>query len=383
MNIFFSWQSDTSLKNNKNFIEDCIKVAIKEVNSENKFLVDFQLDKDTTGEPGNPEIIKTILDKIDNCKIFVCDLSIINQDYAGKKTPNPNVIFELGYAIKSLGWEKVICVVNQEYGVLENMPFDIRHRRLLAYNLSIKDKKVERRKIIDAIKLNINILKERGLIHDELDDYFKCDIDTEFITICNHLRKVVLEKKDNNLLNDIGVILNLDHDELISRIANRKVLGFHLFKHFELNVQSTKKLIDNVVSVSNFKKEKLVILVKLKEWLEWYNKFTNSRTFNDLFLKQERSETYKLISSNDPKLADRLILGRLLPDNKVSVEDFGDISFKPRIKDAVYYHQINPVHLKNYSNLLYSFVQITNEWLDKTGGEFILDTHKQFEIKQQ
>lgn len=97
MTIFFSWQSDLNLKNNKNFIEGCIKTAIDEFNMENKFLVDFVLDKDTSGEPGNPEIINTILNKIDNSRMFVCDLSIINSDYHGRKTPNPNVIFELGY----------------------------------------------------------------------------------------------------------------------------------------------------------------------------------------------------------------------------------------------------------------------------------------------
>lgn len=106
MNIFFSWQSDLNLKNNKNFIEDCIKTAIKELNDEKNYLIDFNLDKDTSGEPGNPEIINTILNKIDNSRIFICDLSIINKDFQGRKTPNPNVIFELGYAIKSLGWEK-------------------------------------------------------------------------------------------------------------------------------------------------------------------------------------------------------------------------------------------------------------------------------------
>lgn len=381
MKVFFSWQSDLNLKNNKNFIENCIKTAIKEFNFENKFLADFQLDKDTTGEPGNPEIINTILNKIDGSRVFICDLSIINREYQGRKMPNPNVVFELGYAIKSLGWEKIICVVNQEYGLSEEMPFDIKHRRLLVYNLSLKDKKNEQRKIVDAIKLNINILKERGLLYDELEDYFKRDIDTEFIAISNHLRKIILEKIDKNLLKDVGLVLNLTQEELFNRINNRNIIGFHLFKHFEVNAQSIKKMIDNIMSVLNFKKEKIVTLVKFKEWLERYNKFNNSRTYDDLFIKKEKDENYKLVSSNNQELPDRLILGRILPDKKLIVEDFGDIRFKPRIKDAVNYHQINQKYLNDYSNLLFSFIQISNEWLDKTGGEFVIDTYNHFEMK--
>ncbi|WP_418124406.1 hypothetical protein ACNFU2_07025 [Chryseobacterium sp. PTM-20240506] len=381
MKIFFSWQSNLNLKNNKNFIEECIKTAIKELNSENQHLVDFYLDKDTTGEPGNPEIINIILNKIDNSKLFICDLSIINKDSQNRKMPNPNVIFELGYAIKSLGWEKIICISNQEFGSSEDMPFDIKHRRNLVYNLSTKDKKNERRKIINAIKYNINILKERGLLHDELDDYFKRDIDTEFITICNHLRKIVFEIKNENLLIDVSNLLNLSANEINNKINNKKIIGFHLFKHFEVNGQTVKKLIDSIISISNFKKEKIVTLIKFKNWLDWYNKFNNERLYNDLFIKLEKVDNYKIVTSNNKDLPDRIILGKLLPENKMIVDDFGDIGTTHKIENSIYYHKINPAHLNNYVKLLYNFIEITNEWLDKTGSEFILDTYNHFEFK--
>ncbi|MDD2931546.1 MAG: hypothetical protein PHO39_07740 [Fermentimonas sp.] len=381
MTIFFSWQSDLNLKSNKNFIEGCIKTAIGEFNKENKLLVDFTLDKDTSGEPGNPEIINTILNKIDNSRMFICDLSIINYDYHGRKTPNPNVIFELGYAIKSLGWEKIVCIVNQEFGLVEDLPFDIKHRRLIGYNLNSKDKQVEKKKIVAAIKSNLTILRDRGLLHDELEDYFKRDIDTEFLTITNHLRKIVLNESSSNLLSDTGLVFNLSKEMLKDNIANRDILGFHLFKNFELNAQSLKKQIDNIISVSNFKKEKLVALVKFKEWLDWYNAFTNGRKYSDLFIKGNEAVGFKTISSNNPKLPDRIILGKLLPNDKLMVADFGDIKLKDRVQHSTHLHQVNQKHLDDYSKLIFSFIEITNEWLDKTGGEFIVDTFNQFEMK--
>lgn len=381
MNIFFSWQSDLDQKNNKNFIEDCIKIAIKEFNKENKYLVDFNLDKDTSGEPGNPEISNLILNKIDNSRIFICDLSIINKDYIGRKTPNPNVIFELGYAIKSLGWEKIICIVNEEHGKSEVLPFDIKHRRLLSYDLSIKEKSKEKRKIVEAIKSNINILKERGLLFDEIEDYFKKDIDTEFLTIINHIRKIIYSEFDKNLLLDAGKVLNLEKEELVTNIKRKNILGFHLFKNFELNSKSIKRQIDNITSISNFKKEKIVTLMKFKEWLDWYNVFTDGRTFNDLFIQKNKAKNYELIMSKNQELPNRIILGKLLPENQILVYDFGDILLKDRINTATNYFDINEIHLEKYSNLLFNFIEITNEWLDKTGGQFIIDTFNQFEMK--
>ena len=38
----------------------------------------------------------------------MADVTIINHDYTGRKTPNPNVMLELGYAIKALGWQRIL-----------------------------------------------------------------------------------------------------------------------------------------------------------------------------------------------------------------------------------------------------------------------------------
>lgn len=93
-------------------------------------------------------------------------------------------------------------------------------------------------------------------MHDELEDYLKRDIDTEFLTIVNHLRKIVLKSFNKNLLLDTGILLNLNKQEILDSITNRDILGFHLFKNFEINSQTLKKQIDNIISISGFKKKK-------------------------------------------------------------------------------------------------------------------------------
>jgi hypothetical protein len=68
--------------------------------------------------------------------IFICDVSIINQGTKeeGRLTPNPNVLIELGYAFKALGPHRIIMVMNTAFGTVEQLPFDLRLKRVLPYN---------------------------------------------------------------------------------------------------------------------------------------------------------------------------------------------------------------------------------------------------------
>lgn len=57
--IFYSWQSNLPNKDNRNFIESCIKKAIKN-DSSNSISIGYSLDKDTLNEFGSPDIPNTI-----------------------------------------------------------------------------------------------------------------------------------------------------------------------------------------------------------------------------------------------------------------------------------------------------------------------------------
>ena len=146
--VFYSWQFDLPNSTNRGFIEDCLERAIKELKAEGQLRVEPCLDRDTLNVPGSPDISATIFDKIESAALFVCDASIINKGTAGRLTPNPNVLIELGYAVKTLGWNRVICVFNTVTGKIEDLPFDLRHRRVRAYRLEEKQEKAEQRKML-------------------------------------------------------------------------------------------------------------------------------------------------------------------------------------------------------------------------------------------
>lgn len=136
-NIFYSWQTDTISTTNRNFIEDSLKKAIKDVN--NRLSLPLQLDKDTANREGSPDIVRTILEKIDECLLFVADISITGQfnSHSGvnRCMPNANVLYELGYAQGVLGESNIIMIFNEATGRIDDLPFDLRGRRITKYFL--------------------------------------------------------------------------------------------------------------------------------------------------------------------------------------------------------------------------------------------------------
>ena len=146
--VFYSWQADLSNETNRGFIENCLRRAIKELKAEGKLRVDARIDRDTEDMSGSPDIAAAIFEKIESCALFVCDVSIINKGASGRSTPNPNVLIELGFAVKALGWNRVVCILNQSTGEIADLPFDFRHRRVRVYRLNDGEEKSDATKLL-------------------------------------------------------------------------------------------------------------------------------------------------------------------------------------------------------------------------------------------
>jgi hypothetical protein len=164
--IFYSWQSDVT--DTKKLITKCLDKATKNLKVKLKTeLIEIELDRDTKGKTGTPDIAETIMEKIDSADIFIGDVTLINSEQIAdgktKPTSNPNVLFELGYAVKSLGWDRVICLNDNSVNNIEQLPFDIRSRRVSGFNDRDQDKLIQLLEI--AIKVIIEnydkIIKDR------------------------------------------------------------------------------------------------------------------------------------------------------------------------------------------------------------------------------
>ena len=158
--VFYSWQSDRPEDLWHYFIRDASNLALKNIGLECEVEESPRLDHDTKNGSGMPEIAATIFTKILDASFFLADLTYISQTDSGKKLPNPNVLVELGFAAKALGWERIICVMNEEFGERADQIFNVRHRRFpIGYTLSSSnDRKREIAPLSASIKKAIKAL---------------------------------------------------------------------------------------------------------------------------------------------------------------------------------------------------------------------------------
>lgn len=143
--IFYCWENN--IPKQKNIIEKIIKKSIKDLKKEDSTTI-IELDRDTKNKIGAVDIVNTIFHKINESDLFIADVSFVNIN----KTPNPNVLIELGYAINHLGNERIILLFNSAKGKPEKLPFDINKMRVLSFNLKrIEQFEIELKHAIKSI----------------------------------------------------------------------------------------------------------------------------------------------------------------------------------------------------------------------------------------
>lgn len=164
--IFYSWQSD--LPETKATVRWALDRAAKALNREGDVAEAVRVDEATDKVAGWPDIATTILDKIAGCGVFVADLTPINGPEADARlTPNPNVMFELGYALGTgAGRMRIVCVVNKSYlpdGDLKELPFDVRGARPVTFTLEDPDQRGATRGTEDPVRTDTRNALARDL----------------------------------------------------------------------------------------------------------------------------------------------------------------------------------------------------------------------------
>lgn len=379
LKIFYSWQSDLPKNQNLNFIETSIKDALKKLRQQKPISLDIKLDKATRNLAGSPDIAESIFGKIGNSNIFIADISIINKDYELRKTPNPNVLVELGYAARSLGWEKIICVYNKDFGNYNDLPFDLRNRRILDYT-SKNGKDELSRKIESAI----SEMNKKGNLTNKILDFLKKDIDNEILGLLSHLLLIVNDNSKQDLFAAIQGFLNMSQQDLYEELRDKKILGFYLLKLFNEYENKIYNHINKALSSPYYNREVLNSLIDIYEWFAEYDKFKRNY-FSQLFIKsEEKDDRFIVVKGSEIKsnnLPERYILMEKLDDEKGIVRNYGDfpIGYIPVLTN---YFTVNDEPLSKYCNILFLLIESINKWLEITNNEFIFDFTKEFRIKK-
>lgn len=175
--IFYCWQDFLDPALHRHLIRDCLSIAIGEVQSEipDDLECTFRIDHATEGRAGAVDIADSILEKIRSAVMVVADVTPVKVNGTDVKFfPNPNVMLEVGYAAKAIGWHRVNCVFNSASVKPEGLPFDIKHRRLSPYKCECrkgrKKAKPELTKLlVSAIRTTL-LSVDAGEIDETLDD---------------------------------------------------------------------------------------------------------------------------------------------------------------------------------------------------------------------
>ena len=153
-------------------IEACLERAIGQLQADAEIeLADRELaiDKDTLHVPGSPAIAETIYSKIDRAAVFLSDLTYV-AERPGGGIPNPNVLIEHGWALKSNSSRRVISVMNTALGDPDQreLPFDLRHvRRPILYACPLDAKPEVRRKAREELTRHLTAAL-KAIFNDEM-----------------------------------------------------------------------------------------------------------------------------------------------------------------------------------------------------------------------
>lgn len=370
--IFFSWQSDLPNKTNRNLIENSIKLALKKMNQDSPYSLITEIDRDTKGVLGSPDIVDSILTKIDKCGLFIADISIINSSLNGKRTPNPNVLFELGYAVKCLGWDRVICVFNSDFGDVSELPFDLRNRRILTYETSNISE--TRKKLADIFKQIIDKNYYTLEQVQEVSDFYSIKIYSCFINIISRIIKVLYGSETVCSFEAITNVLNMTPTE-INRLLSHELLGFNLFTSYDEQIKILTNELDRITSINMFNTNLYVPIIKLIKELKSHNLFVNREHFFENFkVNTPIMNDYSIIHNSDNnEIPNRYALGKKIDGNRAKIVDFTDIKRTDHVKFALTHFCLDVNTYNVYYNHYVCILKYINEFISNNDGKFLID----------
>ncbi len=129
--VFYSWRSDRPNAVCRSLIERSLEAAVKVLNAAVSIepAERIELQSGTKGEIGIVPVADTILNRIDQASVVITDLTYVAKRAVGGGIPNPNVMLEYGYALRSRSGKRMIAVMNTAFGDPEtqSLPFDLAH----------------------------------------------------------------------------------------------------------------------------------------------------------------------------------------------------------------------------------------------------------------
>lgn len=370
INIFYSWQSDLPNNKNRGFISDALKRATEKIYKSRKVISEIKIESDSRNEVGTPDLVESIFKKIDSCDLFIADISIINNQAVGRKVPNPNVLLELGYAAKSLGWSKIICLYNSEFSPVEALPFDIRSRKPIVYNTS-NSSSGEKQRVVSMLETQLAEIVDFGLEDKKLYSKQKRIIDLAMQAILIDICTLIFRKGSNADRFNYTRLLSMTTEDLILHIQDNELNGFDLFRNIMESIDDFSKFINDEVETFFLNMNEKRLLIKLIYSLKSYQEFLNR-------LEPHSNETlgseYVMHIDNlkkDSNVEKILLLKKI--DSEKTVVISGGSFRKTDINKLHRIYKLNENEIIHFGNLSIEITRTINQWINITGDYFIIN----------
>lgn len=249
--VFLSWQSDSPEETNRNAMRKAIRAAAKAESSKGTLKV--SLDEATRKISGSRNIVDAIMEKIGAADVFVADITTVTPPGAGRPCANPNVLFELGYAVAELGWDRIVLLFNKAFGSFPlDLPFDISQNRVGTYTLDGEehvDPKALDELVLSAIRMVLKADPKRpaqlrgldaaSLKHQKDVESLKWVLSEIWVpALDEHIRNVPDRINDNIFHSWEGFSAVCEnslfhiHDEILSEALNRLLISWRTTLQF-------------------------------------------------------------------------------------------------------------------------------------------------------
>lgn len=272
--IFFAWQSQN--RETQKYIKKELIRSQQELKTEGmEIKIIFSPTQDETG---SPDINNTIIEQIKECDIFIGDLSFVDYDNC---VSNENVLYESGIADAFLGEERVILICDQNT-VIENIAFDINHRRISRFNTQQKS----------SIKEWIRLALMEADRQRYIKTYATNQYEDELLTLINYFYRYI--NIENKRYTDFCVP---SLDDISQRIGNVKFPVFFLKTDFRGFIE---QLEEKLLRLNQFSHKRVVwnvinIITKLKE----YQKFCTQTRYSYINISETEKEQYNIYGAEN------------------------------------------------------------------------------------
>ncbi|MEZ4959198.1 MAG: hypothetical protein R2830_05220 [Saprospiraceae bacterium] len=291
--IFYSWQDNLGHETNRKFIEEILNAVIEDFEKELKYKL--TLDQATREKPGIPDIVDTILSKIDKTNFFIADITTVCKDSKERNFPNSNVLIELGYAIKSIGTENIICLFNSAFGELDKLPFDIKQRRITTYHLPKKHtpekNKKEAKKLRETLEYAFQLILKNQSIYDEINEIIKPKIDHILLDMFNHLNEIVPLNKGTIFPDHLFNILEYSDKKISEMVQKSKPNELYLEKKWDTYTKELDEIVKHplLIVIGDFKK--IITIMELQDAIRITG---NNFGANRFFEKENKMDKWKI-----------------------------------------------------------------------------------------